>query len=125
MSRKLLVIDDEPGVTAIVENIAPMLDLNVMAVREPSDAIDAFIDFQPDLVLLDIVMPEVDGIDILHDIMLSGIPTTLVLMCGFSDAYVRIAQGVASFHGAPPLQVLRKPFRRDDLAILLREMLPG
>jgi len=99
--------------------------MEVLSVLDPIEAVDAFIDFRPDMVLLDMVMPEKDGIDVLDEILLSGVPTTVVLLSNLSDAYLRIAQGVARFHGAPELPVLRKPFQRHELAIMLRTMLPG
>jgi hypothetical protein len=50
-------------------------------------------------------------------------PTKFILMSGYGDAYVRLAQGVAAFHGAEHLPVLRKPFRREALEAMLRSTL--
>jgi hypothetical protein len=44
-------------------------------------------------------------------------------MSGYGDAYLRLAQGVAAFHGTGKLAVLRKPFRREELEDLLRSAL--
>ncbi|HVC62126.1 MAG TPA: response regulator [Acetobacteraceae bacterium] len=124
MTQKLLVVDDQAGINAVVTRVAAGLGLETMAVREPLKATDAFVSFAPDVVLLDMVMPEKDGIDLLDEMLLAGIPATFIVMSGYGDAYLRLAQGVAAFHGAEQLAVLRKPFRREELETLLRSVLP-
>lgn len=123
MPHKLLVIDDQAGINAAVVRVATDLGLETMAVREPLKATEAFINFAPDLVLLDMIMPEKDGIDVLEEMMLTGLPAKLIIMSGHGEAYLRLAQGVAEFHGAAQVEVLRKPFRREDLEALLRSVL--
>lgn len=123
MTQRLLVIDDQAGINAAVVRVATALGLETEAVREPSKATDAFINFAPDIVLLDMVMPEKDGIDVLDELMLTGLPAKFIIMSGYGDAYLRLAQGVATFHGADQVSVLRKPFRREELETLLRSLL--
>ena len=67
-------------------------------------------------------MPEKDGIDVLNEILLTGIPVKVILTSGFSDAHLRLAEGVAKFHDNEHVSVLRKPFRRDELMALLKEL---
>jgi YesN/AraC family two-component response regulator len=69
------------------------------------------------------IMPEKDGIDVLDEMLLTGLPAKFVIMSGYGDSYLRLAQGVAAFHGAAQLAVLRKPFRREELEALLRSVL--
>ena len=64
-------------------------------------------------------MPDKDGIDVLNDIMNTGIPTQIVLTTGVSEGYLRLGQAIARFHGVEPLRVLRKPFRHIELVELL------
>jgi CheY-like chemotaxis protein len=68
------------------------------------------------------IMPEKDGIDVLNEVLLTGIPVKVVLTSGFSDSYLRLAEGVAKFHENPDVSVLRKPFRRDELIALLQRL---
>jgi CheY-like chemotaxis protein len=123
MPRRLLVIDDQPGINAAITRVATGMGFETAAVRKPTEATDVFLSFSPHIVLLDMVMPEKDGIDLLDEMLLTGRPTRFILMSGYGDAYLRLAQGVAAFHGAEPPVVLRKPFRRDDLMTLLRSVL--
>jgi CheY-like chemotaxis protein len=104
MSKKLLIVDDQPGITRIVALIAR----------------DEFIAFQPDVVILDMIMPDVDGIDVLTQIALTGYPVKIVVSSGYGEAYMALAAGVARFHGLATPPMLRKPFQRSQLEELLR-----
>jgi len=114
--KKLLVIDDERAITRAVRQVAEALDFDVRVLNEPVRVIEEFIEFQPDVVVLDIVMPEEDGLDILDELLLTGIPTRFVLICEFGRAYIRLAERIAHFHSAEIAAVVHKPFRRGDLA---------
>jgi FixJ family two-component response regulator len=76
-------------------------------------------------VMLDMIMPERDGIDVLNEILVTGIPTRIMLTSGFGDAYLRLAVGVARFHGVDQVSVLKKPFRRRELVELLTSITGG
>jgi len=123
MTKKLLVIDDQAGITKVVELIARQLGLNVRSVNSSTEATETFIAFQPDIVMLDMIMPEKDGIDVLNEILLTGIAVKVVLTSGFSESYLRLAEGVARFHDNPNVSILRKPFRREELKKLLSELM--
>ena len=122
MAKKLLVIDDQAGITKVVELIARQLGLNVRSLNSSAQATETFIAFKPDVLILDMIMPEKDGIDVLNEILLTGIPVKVILTSGFSDSYLRLAEGVARFHDNPNVTTLRKPFRRDELVKLLQEL---
>jgi hypothetical protein len=54
--------------------------------------------------------------------MLTGIPTQVVLTSGYSEAYLRLAEGVAKLHGHERFHFLKKPFRRIELVELLTKI---
>ncbi|MGE0416127.1 MAG: response regulator [Acetobacteraceae bacterium] len=113
------MVDDQVGITRVVNLIARDLGYDVTVLNDSSRAIDTFIEFRPDVVLLDMIMPEKDGIDVLNEILLTGIPCKIVVTSGFSASYLRLAQSVAKFHNSNDISILRKPFRRDDLIAAL------
>lgn len=122
MGKKLLMIDDDAGIAKVVELAARDYGIEFKAIGTPLTAVAEFTDFRPDIVILDIIMPGKDGIDVLNEILATGIPTRIVLTSGFGDAHLRLARGVAKFHGTAQVDVLRKPFRRSDLLDLLNSL---
>jgi DNA-binding NtrC family response regulator len=79
MAKKLLVVDDQSGITRVVEMIARQLGLNVRSLNSSAQATETFIAFKPDILMLDMIMPEKDGIDVLNEILLTGYPVKIVL----------------------------------------------
>ena len=122
MAKKLLVVDDQAGTTRVVEMIARQLGLNVRSLNSSAQATETFIAFKPNILMLDMIMPEKDGIDVLNEILLTGYPVKVVLTSGFSESYLRLAEGVAKFHENPDVSILRKPFRREELMDLLSRL---
>lgn len=60
--KRILVIDDEPSITRSLKlNLEASGGYEVRTVNNPRHALDVARKFQPDLVLLDVMMPEMDG----------------------------------------------------------------
>jgi two-component system response regulator MtrA len=122
MSKKLLVIDDQASIAKVVSLIGEQMGLDVRALNSSMLATETFVEFRPDIVILDMIMPEKDGIDVLNEILLTGIPARIILTSGFSNAYLRLAEGVARFHDSDQVSILKKPFRREELIAALKEI---
>ena len=105
MAKKLLVIDDQTGITKVVELIARQLGLNARTLNSSSQATEVFIAFKPDVLMLDMIMPEKDGIDVLNEILLTGIS-------GEGRPHLRI-QRFLSAPGRGRGEVPRQPERFD------------
>lgn len=119
MARKLLVVDDMPRITELVCKVARSLNFEARAVNRPKEATDVFLEFQPDIVALDMLMPEMDGIDLLHEILTINPSVRLVLISGYGESFLRLAASAARFHGATHVATLSKPLRAERLAELL------
>ena len=115
-TRKLLVIDDQPGITRVVKLIANEMGIETEGVNLPARALDTFLIFRPDIVMIDMIMPEMDGIEILNEILLTGCQAHVILTTGFGEGYLRLAEALARYHDHERYSILRKPFRRDELA---------
>jgi CheY-like chemotaxis protein len=119
MSLRLLAVDDDVRLTRIVALTATQLGVETMQVNAPAKALEAFLSFRPDVLLLDVFMPELDGIDVLHEILLANIPTRVILTSGGGEEPLCIAVQVARFHKVDDVIVLTKPFRRAELVAAL------
>jgi FixJ family two-component response regulator len=64
-------------------------------------------------------MPEKDGIEVLNEILLTGIPAQVVLTSGYGASFLALAEDAAKFHGRADVSILSKPFRASELAEVL------
>ncbi len=59
---RVLVVDDEPGITRMIKlNLEKTGDYEVWAENEGSRAIEAAREFRPDIIFLDVMMPDIQG----------------------------------------------------------------
>ncbi len=67
LSRKILVVDDEEANVLLLRNLLQREGYtNIECLTDSTAALATYIDFDPDLVLLDLMMPEVDGFQLLE-----------------------------------------------------------
>jgi CheY-like chemotaxis protein len=124
MPKKILVIDDEKSITKIVDKIASELGFVVQTLNDPTAAFEIFEEFKPDILILDLMMPNVDGIDVLNQVLAAGTGAKVVVMSGYGKSYLQLGKAVAEFHEHPNVTTLAKPFRRADLIALLAPHAP-
>ena len=113
---KILVVDDEPSNVALLE--AMLADSSYSRVKSVTDsrlAMETCISFDPDLVLLDLMMPHVDGFTILESIRAAAAETFLPVVVLTADA--NEATKLRALR-AGATDFLLKPF--DQIEVLLR-----
>lgn len=77
---RVLIADDEPHIRSLISLIVTSLGAEVVGeATDGEQALSMYKQFSPDMVLLDINMPKVDGISVLKQIMALN-PRTLVVM---------------------------------------------
>lgn len=68
MNKKILIVDDESGVRQILSSSLKKLNFDVVEVEDGLQAIEKIQQQHPDLVLLDIFMPNLDGFGVLGEV---------------------------------------------------------
>ena len=80
--RKILLVDDEPDVTELLEYTFRRAGFETCAMTDPLRVIGAARDFRPDVILLDVMMPELNGLSLLRmlrmDALLKNVPVLLL-----------------------------------------------
>ncbi|MDD5131721.1 MAG: response regulator [bacterium] len=61
MSKKVLIVDDEPGVVKMVKYLLEKNSFAVVSANEGEEGVKLAIQEKPDLILMDIMMPLIDG----------------------------------------------------------------
>jgi len=104
-----MVCDDEPAICAFIEEVAKGLGYSVCQVTRPMDFNDAFLAQKPDIVVLDIVMPERDGIEIVLWLANQGYDGRVLLISGYDPQHAHNALLLAQCRGLDIVTTLRKP----------------
>ena len=115
---RILLVDDE---TAITSNLAPFLERSGFVVRVASDgqaALEQMSVFSPDLVVMDVLMPRLDGREALRRLRQSGNWTPVLLLTQVGEAAER---AMALEEGAD--DYLNKPFDPHELAARIRAVM--
>lgn len=68
MPKKVLIVDDEPNIVLSLEFLMEEAGYHVRSVRDGREALDAVRQEVPDLILLDIMLPKLDGYEVCREI---------------------------------------------------------
>jgi len=111
----LLVIDDDEATARLFGRIAEGEGYEVRTASSGSDARAILTELQPAVIILDMIMPDMDGIEMVR--WLSGQTYTgrLVLVSGFSQTYLQAAATMARAAGMATVHILQKPVSVADL----------
>lgn len=119
--RKLLVIDDEEDICELVADIAELVgyeadSISQLNCQEELTGIEAF-----DVLALDLSMPGLDGIEIIHYLEHLNQKPQLILMTGFEQSVLEGAKKLADQLQIPVLGTLSKPFQVQDVKSMLMQ----
>lgn len=115
--ERILVVDDEASIRRILETRLSMIGYDVVTAADGEDAIATFHETQPDLVVLDVMMPKLDGYGVCQELRKeSDIP--IIMLTALGDVADRIT-GLEL--GADDYVV--KPFSPKELEARIRSVL--
>ncbi|HIK05222.1 MAG TPA: response regulator transcription factor [Trichormus sp. M33_DOE_039] len=116
-AEKILVVDDEASIRRILETRLSMIGYDVVTASDGKEALDTFRLSAPDLVVLDVMMPKLDGYGVCQELRKeSDIP--IILLTALADVADRIT-GLEL--GADDYIV--KPFSPKELEARIRSIL--
>ena len=87
--QKILVVDDEASIRRILETRLKMAGYNVVTAEDGEEAVELFNKTNPDIVILDVMMPKMDGYGVTREIRrVSDIP--IIILTALGDVSERI-----------------------------------
>jgi DNA-binding response OmpR family regulator len=115
--QRILVVDDEPDTVFLLKSIVRNAGFDVLSAFSGKDALKKCKDMNPDLVLLDVMMPEMDGLETLRYMReMAEIPIIIVSAMGAKEDVVKALQiGVDDY--------LTKPFFNAEVVARIRAVL--
>jgi CheY-like chemotaxis protein len=120
--RKVLIADDEPGVRRLLREIL-CGKYDVLEAQNGREAVDVAIAEIPDLVLLDMIMPEMDGLTACRAI--KDAPRTREVPVVIVSAVTHPLNKKLAENAAGASAYVTKPFSRDDVMTTVAELLSG
>lgn len=118
MSRKILIVDDSPTIRITIKESLEKLGVPAERIEVASsghEAIARFDRFQPGLVLLDLVLPDIDGYDVATRLLAKDPRLKIAIITGAKEDDPRLSQLLSM----GVFEIVRKPIRSDRLEQLL------
>jgi len=116
--RKVLIVDDDPHFSQMIEYNLKKEGYSVSCVSDGAKAVEAVKVNRPDLVFMDIQMPNMDGMEALQKIKEADADIAVVMITGHADVDVAVK---AMKSGA--YDFISKPFKPEELKITARNAL--
>jgi len=122
MTKRILMVDDEPALTRMVKlNLENSGDYEVRTENEGSKALAAAKEFKPDLIFLDVMMPDMSGDEVA--VQLKEDPQTANIKFVFMTAIVTKAETGAEGANIGGNTFLAKPVKTEELIATIERVL--
>lgn len=108
--KRLLIVDDEPDMSEVVRRVAEDLGYEVQVAVDGREFMRTFDSFNPTVVVLDIVMPGMDGIELVKWLHTRGCSARIFVASAFNLEYAKMAEMLGEAEGLD-VKLLKKPFQ--------------
>ena len=120
MPKKILIVDDEPGIVVALQFLMKEQGYNVLTAESGEFALELIYQYNPDLVLLDIMLPGINGWEVCKIVRLNPDCRNIkIIFLSAKSSEVEIAKGLALGGNA----YITKPFQNDVLVNKVKELL--
>lgn len=120
---RLLVIDDDEGITDFIKNVTEEMNFSVNCVHDYESIGNTYNEFNPDIIFLDLCLPGYDGVEVLHFLADMGCKSKIFLISGIDKITLNSAGDVGKQSNLNIAGVLSKPFLIEDIQQALGEEL--
>ncbi|HET6498731.1 MAG TPA: response regulator [Coriobacteriia bacterium] len=121
MARKILAVDDEPDIVRLVTAALTARGYEVISAADGEEALDKAVLEKPDLIVLDIMMPKMDGREVAR--RLAAKPATAKIPIVFLSAIGDLDSQLDTLEELRGVEYLTKPFDVRELAEYVDAML--
>lgn len=111
----LLVIDDDEELGSIIRDAAELSGFRAESTDDPEAIMRRSIDNMPDVIVLDLVMPQRDGIEVMQHLSHRGCRSKFIMMSGYRSGYLDMAETLATGLGLHTIGLISKPVSLDYL----------
>jgi EAL domain-containing protein (putative c-di-GMP-specific phosphodiesterase class I)/FixJ family two-component response regulator len=117
--NRLLVVDDEPGIVDFITAAAHKFDYAVASAGTATDFLTLVDSFRPSLIVMDLHLPDGDGVELLRMLVARGFKAPILLMSGVDERVLAAAYELGMAQGLTMYGALAKPVLLADLEMKL------
>jgi EAL domain-containing protein (putative c-di-GMP-specific phosphodiesterase class I) len=121
--NRLLIVDEESGVTDLVGSVARKSGYAVASALSGAGFVRLLESFQPSLILMELHLPDTDGVELLRSLAARGCTASIVLISGVDERVLAAAHELGVSHGLTMCGTLAKPVPVAELQAKLAAML--
>jgi len=118
MAKTVLVVDDQPGIRMLLEEVIKSEGFNVLQAVTGEEALSVVKEKHPDLMLLDYKLPVKDGIEVIEELEKDNFHIASVLMSGLAEDELKDAHQHENV-----LEVVAKPFNIQEMKDIIVNLL--
>lgn len=119
MANTLMIVDDSNIIRSRIERVFNDGSVNIVATAENGvQALEKFQQYKPDLITMDLTMPQMDGLECIQKIVALGTGVSILVVSALADkatALQALQYGARGF--------ICKPFNEDDIRQALERMI--
>ncbi len=119
---RLLLVDDEPALAEFIASAARECGFEPILTSDDEQFRDQFLGDRPDMVVLDLGMPGMDGIELLRFLAAEDYRSPVLIVSGFDRRVLESAFRLGEALGLTMVGPLEKPMRLEELETVLIEL---
>ena len=120
MTQKILVVDDEDAICSSLQERLAMEGYQVRTASDGRKGLQLYHDHPVDLVITDVLMPELDGLEVVRTLRRLGTAIPIIAMSVGANRDLDFLIEAAEF-GAT--RTISKPFRLEELVVMVHDLL--
>src|SRR5690606_36736763 len=120
MSKTFIIVDDDMGIVSMLKNIIKQNNLGKVVANFTSGehVIDEILFYDPDIVLIDYLLPSIDGVEIVNEIIKKGYKGKIVMISQVEDPTM-----VANAYSAGVLFFIKKPINAIEVVNIIKNVI--
>ena len=123
-ANKLLIVDDEPDLCGIIAQVAQTCGYETLIAKGPEDFLVQATSWRPSHILVDLMMPGLDGIELMNRLAAGGCTASVIIASGVDHKIVDTARRLGSERGLKIDGIFVKPIRIAALRAKLEDLKP-
>lgn len=121
-----LLLDDDALISELIGDMLNRFGMQEIYLESnPHHALATLLEHQPELLICDLAIPDMDGIEFLKSIAKKGYRGGVIVLSGLSLPVVKAAQSLALSQGLQVLGAFEKPLKPDDLQAMIGKLHAG